>query len=432
MKHRILLILTILALATTLMAQVPQAFKYQAVARDSSGQLITTQQVALQIKILQGNTNGDSVYVEKHNSTTNSYGLLDIAIGNGIYVYADFDTISWANGPYFVKVEMDKNNGINYQHIGTFELLSVPYSLFSDEFSGDMKNKKISNLAYPESNNDAVTKAYVDMIFDIMETHGLYLVDFESDAQIANVSTPISFTDKSVISPSSWLWQFGDGNTSTLQNPVHSYSNSGWYTVSLTASNGILTRTQTKQNYIRILQSVQERLSNETPYEIYTSDQTLLDSLYGKSYQGGLIFYFDTISGSGLVAADSTTGWHFWGCYGTDITFGNGAVGTIIGTGNTNSEEIVHDCTTEISAAEECLDYSDGTYSDWFMPSIDELFEIYTQLHVNNIGNYSPNVYMSSTEISGIQFKMVRFNTGAKEDMYKDEAANVVAIREFN
>jgi PKD repeat protein len=48
----------------------------------------------------------------------------------------------------------------------------------------------------------------------------------------------VTFTDTSTNSPTSWLWDFGDGNTSTLQNPVHTYATDGSYTVTLTATNG--------------------------------------------------------------------------------------------------------------------------------------------------------------------------------------------------
>jgi PKD repeat protein len=47
----------------------------------------------------------------------------------------------------------------------------------------------------------------------------------------------VAFTDASTNSPTSWFWDFGDGNTSTLQNPTHVYATSGTYTVCLTATN---------------------------------------------------------------------------------------------------------------------------------------------------------------------------------------------------
>lgn len=47
----------------------------------------------------------------------------------------------------------------------------------------------------------------------------------------------VQFTDTSMGPPTSWLWNFGDGTTSTLQNPTHSYSNAGRYDISLTVTN---------------------------------------------------------------------------------------------------------------------------------------------------------------------------------------------------
>jgi PKD repeat protein len=65
-------------------------------------------------------------------------------------------------------------------------------------------------------------------------------------------SGTISFTDVSLNAPTSWLWNFGDGNTSTLQNPTHTYTASGVYTVSLTATNAFGNNTLTKTNYINV------------------------------------------------------------------------------------------------------------------------------------------------------------------------------------
>jgi len=56
----------------------------------------------------------------------------------------------------------------------------------------------------------------------------------------------ISFTDTSVL-PQTWLWNFGDGTTSTLQNPVHLYATDQLYTVSLTVTDDTCSNTITKQ-----------------------------------------------------------------------------------------------------------------------------------------------------------------------------------------
>ena len=65
-------------------------------------------------------------------------------------------------------------------------------------------------------------------------------------------SKTIQFTDNSVNLPTSWLWTFGDGGTSTLQNPIHTYASNGTFTVSLTASNMYGSNTSTQIDYISI------------------------------------------------------------------------------------------------------------------------------------------------------------------------------------
>ncbi|WP_407355724.1 PKD domain-containing protein [Methanolobus sp. WCC5] len=63
------------------------------------------------------------------------------------------------------------------------------------------------------------------------------VADFISNVTSGVAPLTVSFTDHSTESPTSWTWDFGDGNTSTEQNPTHTYSSPGSYTVSLTASN---------------------------------------------------------------------------------------------------------------------------------------------------------------------------------------------------
>ncbi|MDP4227686.1 MAG: NosD domain-containing protein [Bacteroidota bacterium] len=62
----------------------------------------------------------------------------------------------------------------------------------------------------------------------------------------------VQFTDKSTNSPTSWKWSFGDGTYSTAKNPVHKYSKTGKYTVSLTVKNTKGSDIKTTSNYITV------------------------------------------------------------------------------------------------------------------------------------------------------------------------------------
>jgi PKD repeat protein len=82
------------------------------------------------------------------------------------------------------------------------------------------------------------------------------VANFSADATAPVCSSTVQFTDMSTNSPTSWLWNFGDGQTSTLQNPSHTYAANGTYTVSLQATNAIGNNTMTKTSYITINMSI--------------------------------------------------------------------------------------------------------------------------------------------------------------------------------
>ena len=65
-------------------------------------------------------------------------------------------------------------------------------------------------------------------------------------------SLVVEFEDLSTGNPNTWLWDFGNGNTSNLQNPVSLYPFAGFYTVSLTISDGITNDISTFVNYIKV------------------------------------------------------------------------------------------------------------------------------------------------------------------------------------
>lgn len=75
----------------------------------------------------------------------------------------------------------------------------------------------------------------------------------------------VSFNDLSTGSPTSWFWDFGNSNTSTLQNPQTSYTTPGTYTVKLTVSNGSGSNTITKTSYITVFKNPVAAFSASTP-----------------------------------------------------------------------------------------------------------------------------------------------------------------------
>jgi hypothetical protein len=123
-------LLAVVLFTANVFAQSPGRMSYQAVVRDSAGDLVQSLPVGMQISILQGSI-GPSVFTETHAASTNINGLVSIEIGGGTVTYGDFDTIHWENGPYFIKTETDPLGGVVYTITGVSQLLSVPYALYA-------------------------------------------------------------------------------------------------------------------------------------------------------------------------------------------------------------------------------------------------------------------------------------------------------------
>ncbi|WP_165869253.1 hypothetical protein [Maribacter algicola] len=146
----------------------------------------------------------------------------------------------------------------------------------------------------------------------------------------------------------------------------------------------------------------------------------------GEYKYGGVIFWIDPASNNseGLVVAVSNQFYSgTWGCTGT-VT---GATGTAIGTGSSNTAAIVSSgCGTSGSVIEQIANLDLNGYDDWFLPSEDELTEIYTNISIVNTtttangGQLTYQFHWSSTEINTTAARLVNLTTGVVGGSGKD------------
>jgi hypothetical protein len=117
-----------------------------------------------------------------------------------------------------------------------------------------------------------------------------------------------------------------------------------------------------------------------------------------------------------------------WGCYGTLIS---GADGTAVGTGAQNTIDIEAGCTTPGIAADLCANLSLGGYSDWFLPSKDELNLMYINLKFSGVGGFADGTYWSSSESSANTAWGQHFLSGSQANYTKNSSLRVRAVRAF-
>jgi hypothetical protein len=116
--------------ATHLFAQAPQNFNYQGVARNSSGNPISSTNIGLRLSVTDGTI---TLYSESFVVATNTLGLFNVEVGGGTIETGTFTSIDWTTGAKFIKVEMDPAGGTSYTDMGSSQLLSVPYSLYAEK-----------------------------------------------------------------------------------------------------------------------------------------------------------------------------------------------------------------------------------------------------------------------------------------------------------
>ena len=410
-RAALIIILTNLLISSSVFAQSPEKMSYQAVVRDNNSTLITSTQVGIEISILQGSADGTAVYVETQTPTTNANGLITIEIGgqNAIVITGNFSTIDWSADTYFIKTETDPTGGTNYTITGISQLLSVPYALHAKT---------------AESITGTITET--DPVFGSSVAGGII------GADTTNWNNKLdSYTETDPIF-TAWDKDYADltnkqvnATTSTdgFMSSADKTKLDGLENANITAGTGI---------------SVTGTYPDITITNTASGSAThYVGELIGTGGIDGVVFYVDETGEHGLI------------CSRVDIDGGSGVawsniVDTEIGAtaksefnGVTNTTAITGQSGHTSSAAKLCVDYSTtGTSAgDWYLPSIDELSQIYyAKYQINkalNVNSFVLTYYWSSTEYNSSSAWGCYFYDGSSGYNGKSGTYRVRAVRAF-
>lgn len=230
-----------------------------------------------------------------------------------------------------------------------------------------------------------------------------------------------------------WLFPGGTPSSSSVEEPTVLYETEGTYDASLVAINDHGTDTFTCEDCIVVISNVQTLLnkSDGTTGIFFQRilKQKPLDSLYGKLYKGGLIFYVDSINKNGYVTAsqDQSTGAPWCGSSNSFIS-----TGTSIDFSFTNTNNMEANCPNIGSSADLCANLNLSGYTDWVLPSYYGVYYMYQNLHLKGMGGFTNTKYWTSSQSSSSWATCFDFIDGSNQTESKQNLYHVRAIRSFS
>ena len=466
-------------------SQSPEKISYQTVIRDNANQLLMNQSVGIQISILQGSISGVSVYSETHNPTSNANGLVTFEIGNGT-TSDNFSNIDWSNGPYFIKTEIDPLGGNSYTIIGTSQFLSVPYALYaktSGNGQGPAGADGVGIISTVNNGNGTYTFNYSDgSSFTTANLTGPSGNGFTNGTQPGEIkywdgtnwiSLPPSTNNNYYLTFCSGqpMWTNGYcpaevnalncGSASTTSsvyamvnttgvNVLLPYTggNGGPYSGQTITSTGVTGLTATLNNGTVVNGNGNLTLAltgipsgtGTANFSISFGGQTCTFSIsvqaltIGTSFGGGVVAYilqsgdpgYSASEMHGLIVANADLlNTYSWGCSGIVA----GGTSSNLGTGAANTSIITNTCGAG-TAAQSCDGQTINGYTDWYLPSTNELLAIYPNAGL--IGGFIAQRYWSSSEQNSTSARSVDFATGIINSTNgKGNAFQVRAMRSF-
>lgn len=159
------------------------------------------------------------------------------------------------------------------------------------------------------SSDTEIKNDYISVSIDMSP-----VADFSVSSETSFINEEISFTDLSTNNPTSWLWDFGDGNSSTLQTPTHTYINIGTYTVSLTVINAYGSDIETKSDCVNVTNEI--TFTDDRDGNVYhaimigsqlwmAENLKYLPSVVGSGTSSNTVPYYYVYGYDGTIVADA-------------------------------------------------------------------------------------------------------------------------------
>ncbi|MEY1639055.1 hypothetical protein [Tenuifilum osseticum] len=156
---KFILLFAVVCIAIFSLAQTPTGFSYQAVLRNSSGQVLANQNVTLRLSLtdVSGST---SYYSESHALQTTAQGVVSLTVGGGTVLSGGLGDVPWSTQTIHLHVEVS-TDGVNYSDMGSKAVQPVPYTIFSDSARVSYRSAESTISLFADS---AARAGYADSI----------------------------------------------------------------------------------------------------------------------------------------------------------------------------------------------------------------------------------------------------------------------------